>query len=135
MSSFPDSSRPPPPVVVPLEHDGIRYAPDEHPPVEPGSPPGGYLAAFDAKTGAKLWSALVYEIQEDPFAPIQPGRHFKSLTLLPGATGIDVEDEYGVHYAFDFATRSAHRVTPVGAPREMPIKRPLPVPPKPPGSN
>jgi hypothetical protein len=134
MSTTPDSSRPPPPVVVPLEHDGIRYAPDDHPPVGSGSRQGGYLAAFDAKTGVKLWSALVYDIQEDPFAPIQPGRHFKSLSLLPGATGIDVEDEYGVHYAFDFATRTAQRTSPVATLRDMPIKRPLPVPPKPPGS-
>jgi hypothetical protein len=134
MSTFPDASRPPPPVVAPLEHDGIRYAPDEHASAGAGSGQGAYLAAVDASTGAKLWSALVYEIEEDPFAPIQPGRYFKSLTLLPDATGIDVEDKYGPHYAFDFATRTAQRITPMAAPRDMPTKRPLPVPPKPPES-
>lgn len=135
MNTFPDSSRPPPPVVVPLEHEGIRYAPDDHPPAAPGDAPGGYLAAFDAKTGAKLWSALVYETHEDPTAPFHPERHFKALTLLPDAAGIDVEDEYGVHYAFDFTSRTARRTTPVAPPRVMPNMRPLPVPPKPPGTD
>ena len=130
-----DPSRPPPPVVVPLEHDGIRYMPDEHPPVGPGQIPGGYLAAFDARTGAKLWTALIYASHEDPVAPFQPGRHFRALNLSVDGQGIDVEDEYGVHYAFDFETRTARRATPATPPQVMRFVRPLPVPPKAPGAS
>ena len=129
------SERPPSPVVVPLTHDGIRYQQDDSlQPAGPGTPRGAYLAAFDAATGAPLWSALVYELPEDPDWPLDLNmdRRFTSLTLLPDASGIDVEDETRYHYRFDFQTRTVREVTPVpkpSKPQEDPLTWLLPVQP------
>ncbi|HEX7636806.1 MAG TPA: hypothetical protein VF457_00285 [Burkholderiaceae bacterium] len=108
------TDRPPPPVVVPLTHAGIRYQQDESlQPAGPGSPRGAYLAAFDAETGSRLWYALIYRLDDVPDSPLDMDRHFKSLNLLPDASGIEVEDECGFHYLFDFATRVARDVSSV----------------------
>lgn len=121
------SERPPPPVVVPLTHAGIRYQQDASlQPDGPGTPRGAWLAAFDANSGAPLWSALVYELAEDPDSPVDldMDRRFKSLALLADESGIDVEDEAGYHYLFDFATRVARDVTSVPG-RQQPQEDPL----------
>ncbi len=117
----------PPLAAATLTHAGIRYQPDGSlQPAGPDSPRGAYLAAFDAGSGAALWSALVYELVEDPDWPLSVDldRRIKSLTLLPDESGIDIEDDSGYHYLFDFATRVARDISGVPdrrAPQEDPL--------------
>ncbi len=95
------TSRPPPPVVVPLVHDGVRYAPDASPPIDPAHPRAGYLAAVDVASGRKLWSLRIWSIVEDPAAPPHPGRYFGRVSLGPRPDELLVEDEFGARFVVD----------------------------------
>lgn len=113
-----------PPLIAPvLTHAGIRSEPDASlQPHGPDSPRGAHLAAFDAGNGTRLWSALVFELVDDPDWPLSldMDRRIKSLTLLPDESGLDIEDDSGYHDLFDFATRVARDVS--GVPDRAPPK-------------
>jgi len=91
-------SRPPAPVVAPIEHEGIRY--------EQGDGNGGYLVARDAETGERLWRLRVYEVSDHGAAGISgTGRYFRSMTLVAEETAIEIENETGAWYRVDLSTR------------------------------
>lgn len=125
------TSRPAPPRVEPLVHDGVRYAPDDSPPADPAHPRAGYLAAVDLASGRKLWSLRIWSIAEDPDGPPHPGRYFGRVSLGPGPDELLVEDEFGARFVVDRV-----RVGVRGEPRERAdpkgsVESQRPVPPVP----
>ncbi len=72
---------------------------------------GGYLATFDAKTGAELGLIKVYEIKYDPKLEADVQDVFISrLDSIDG--GLAVTDERGRRYLVDVATKSVRAVSP-----------------------
>lgn len=126
MSMPPSSSRPPAPIVGPVEHAGVRYiqdATDER----QGDEQGGYLAALDAKTGARLWRVKVYKVADHRAAGVSMGGiYFRSMRLLPGGNELEIENEVGGVYRVNLATRNVTKIS--GPPDEA---APAPVKPKP----
>ena len=108
MSNAPTSSRPPPPKVAPVEYDGVRYEQDGFGSRASGDQPGGYLAAIDARSGARLWRLKVYEIADQSAAGVETfARHFRSMRLVPGRAELEVESETGSRYLVDLAKRTS----------------------------
>jgi hypothetical protein len=122
--SSPSPSRPPPPVVPPVLHQGVRYEQDR---VDERDQPGGYLAAFDAATGARLWRQQVYALRQEPGAPTGGAIFFRAMSVVADGSAIAIEDEVGGRYRVDLRTRAVTRVG--GPPIEAPPSPP--VPPKP----
>lgn len=126
MNTPPSMSRPPAPTVKPVVHDGVRYEQDRTDERQ-GDQMGGYLAAVDAKSGTRLWRLKVYELPaRGPGTPTGGGRHFRSMTLLPGGKALQIEDEAGVRYEVDLARRTVTLTS--GAAPDAPR---APAPPKP----
>jgi hypothetical protein len=126
MGDLPEASRPPPPEVPPILHQGVRY---EQEPLgsDEGGRLGGYLAAIDPGSGQLLWRLKVYEVPE-PDAPGLPpiGRYFRSMRLLPG-NALEIENESGGRYQVDLATRTTTPSS-TSTPSTTPSKK---LPPKP----
>jgi hypothetical protein len=96
----PGASRPAPPRVDPIEHEGVRYQQDMDAQYHGGDQPGGYLVAVDPASGARLWMVKVYHIA----APTRPGlpamgRYFRRMSLLPDGKHVEVENEVGAQPA------------------------------------
>lgn len=118
------TSRPAPPVVLPIEHQGVLYVQD------PASRFGGSLIARHPATGEQLWQLQVYDVQRDPAAPFpHPGRFFRSMRLVPGCDELEIEDEIGQVFRVDLAARTPRgvRLFPVtNQPAVSPPSKPLP---------
>jgi hypothetical protein len=123
----PSSSRPPAPVVPPVEHVGIRYtqdATDER----RGDQRGGYLAADDVATGARLWRLQVYKVPDHRAAGVAMGGiYFRSMRLAGNGAALEIENEVGGLYRVDLASR---QVTKIGGPPDEAPPAPQ-APPKP----
>ncbi len=122
MTDLPSPSRPSPPVVPPVEFEGVRYEQDDYESREKGDQPGGYLAAVDAGTGARLWRLKVYDIADHravglPDLPLM----FQSMKLVPGAAELEIENESGSVYRVNLARRTA---TLVGGPERKTTDKP-----------
>lgn len=108
MSGPPTGSRPPPPEVPPIEHEGVRYAQ-----VVDGLRQGfdqstGYLVATDVASDRKLWSVKVYEVEVVPGLELDVQRlYFKSMSLVPGRDELLVENESGGKYIVDLKRRTS----------------------------
>ncbi len=123
----PSSSRPPAPVVSPVEHAGIRYTQDSTDERQ-GDQRGGYLAAHDIKTGARLWRLPVYKVPDHRAAGIAMGGiYFRSMRLVEGGTELEIENEVGAVYRVNLASR---QVTKIAGPPDEAAPTP-PMPPKP----
>ena len=121
----PSASRPAPPEVAGIEHKGVHYAQDMQ-----SSTLGGTLAAFDVKSGARLWTLKVYEVKDHAAAGVSGHPvYFRSMRLVPGRDELAIENEVGARYTVDLAKRS---VTAVHEPKEKP-KAPAKKLPTPPG--
>lgn len=128
MTSPPSTSRPPAPEVKPVVHDGVRYEQDKTDERQ-GDQPGGYLAAFDAQSGARLWRLRVYSLGAGaPGAPTGGARYFRSMQLAAGGAALEIEDEAGVRYSVDLAKRT---VSQIGGPAAEAQRPPAPAKPKP----
>jgi hypothetical protein len=128
MNQPPAASRPPAPEIAPIEHDGIRYEQDRIDPSR-GDRNGGYLAAFDARTGERLWRVQVYEVpDQDAEAPTGMGRYFRSMHLVGNGDAIEIENEAGALYRVDLDTRTPVQISGPEPSREAP---PAPLKPKP----
>jgi hypothetical protein len=103
----PSSSRPAPPKVEPITHDGVRYEQDMQSARYGGTQPGGYLVAIDPATGNRLWMLKVYEVPVQADAPFQPGRYFRSMRLGPDGDRLEIESEAGGKYVVDLANRTS----------------------------
>ncbi len=106
-SQAPGTSRPAPPEVKPIFHNGVRYEQDLESFRYGGTQPGGYLVAVDPATGKRLWMLKVYEVPVQAGAPFQPGRYFRSMRLNPIRGQLEVESEMGGMYLVDLKLRSS----------------------------
>ena len=121
----PSASRPAPPEVAGIDHKGVHYQQDMQ-----SSSLGGVLAAYDTKTGARLWTLKVYEVKDHAAAGVSGHPvYFRSMQLVPGRDALAIENEVGGRYTVDLAKRS---VTTVSEPKEKP-KAPAKKLPTPPG--
>lgn len=84
-----------PPVVPPVERDGIRYAQADDGRSLGFKQVGGVLVATDVKTGQRLWSLPVYTREIDPKleADVQ-WVFFKSMAFAPSGELL-IENESG----------------------------------------
>lgn len=129
MTHPPEASRPAPPLVPPVFHKGIRYEQDMESTQHGGDPFGGYLAAIDAATGARLWILKIYQVmpQNVPGLPTLD-RFFKRMSLVPDRDELSIEDEAGGRYLVDLARRSVTVVYQAPAVSEPIDERPMPTP-------
>jgi hypothetical protein len=133
--SIPSASRPAPPVVAPIELDGVRYQQDNESRKHGGDQSVGYLVAIDIQSGGRLWMQKIYEYNETPTpgAPSPMGLYFKSMKLDATRGAILIENESGGGYELNIKTRA---VTLKYAPASRPSQNnysdlPLPPPRKP----
>jgi hypothetical protein len=130
MSQAPSSSRPPSPVVAPVEHDGVRYVQDSFDERQ-GDQPGGYLAAVDAKTGARLWRLQVYPVPDYRSAGLPAMvRNFRAMRLAADGRALEIENESGALYRVELATRAVSQLSgPPATAADTPAKpKPKPKP-------
>lgn len=105
---MPRPSRPSPPAVAPVVHDGVRYEQDMQSYRHGGTQSGGYLVAIDQSTGERLWMLKVYEVPSQDAAGVStPGRYFKSMQLLPDGERIEIQSEVGGKYVVDLRERTS----------------------------
>ena len=121
--SNPSASRPAPPEVPGIDHKGVHYEQDMQ-----SSTLGGQLAAYDQKTGARLWTLKVYEVKDHTAANVaSPGIYFRSMKLVPGQDELAIENEVGGRYTVDLAKRAVKTVfEPTAKPKP---RKKLPTPP------
>ncbi|MBF6649852.1 PQQ-binding-like beta-propeller repeat protein [Methylobacter sp. BlB1] len=109
---FQSNSRPAPPVVAPIERNGIRYEQDMQSYDHGGDQPGGYLTAIDVKTGERLWMVKVYEVSDQSESGVDSiGIYFKSMALIPGRDALEIEDETGRRFIFDLINKTSDQVS------------------------
>jgi len=127
--SSPSSSRPPAAIITPIEYGGIRYVQDQHDDRDDDQP-GGYLAAIDIATGARLWRLQVYAIADTRGAGIAPVPiYFRSLRLEDGGDFLEIEDETGRVFRVSLASRSVTQVAgppATASPQQSPKAKPMP---------
>lgn len=105
-------SRPAPPVVAPIEHNGIRYEQDMQSYGHGGDQPGGYLTAINVKTGERLWMLKVYDVSDLSESGVDSiGIYFKSMALVSGRDALEIEDETGRHFIFDLINKASAQVS------------------------
>jgi hypothetical protein len=104
-------SRSPPPRVPPVVHNGVRYEQVMNADALGYGQVTGYLAAFDDKSGARLWVAKVYDvpIDENLERDVQD-IFFTRLELVPGKNQLLIENEAREKFIFDLKLRSVSRV-------------------------
>jgi hypothetical protein len=104
------SSRPPAPKVQPVIIRGVRYEPTVQTTTPGPEHAPGVLGAYDATTGARLWTLKVYERPVDPRLErdVQED-HFASM--IAAADGkLHITTETGRKYEVDTAARSARAI-------------------------
>ena len=106
-SQAPGASRPAPPEVGPVIHNGVRYEQDMQSSRYGGTQIGGYLVAVDPATGERLWMLKVYDVPVQASAPFQPGRYFRSMRLSEAGEQLEIESEAGGKYVVDLGRRSS----------------------------
>jgi hypothetical protein len=68
----------------------------------------GFLAAFDTRSGARLWAAKVYDVPQDATLETDvQDVYFTRLELVPGKDQLFIENEAGGKFLFDLKLRSA----------------------------
>lgn len=105
----PRPSRPSPPKVAPILHNGISYEQDMQSYRYGGTQSGGYLVAINPATGERLWMLKVYEVPDHTASGVSltPGRYFRTMRLVPGRDEIEIENEVGGKYLVDLSAQSA----------------------------
>lgn len=107
-NNVPRPSRPAPPRVLPIEHNGIRYQQDMESFNYGGTQVGGYLVAVQPTTGERLWMLKVYEVPiQDPAIVSTPGRYFRTMHLVPGKNALEIENEVGGKYLVDLDAKTS----------------------------
>lgn len=120
----PTASRPAPPEVPGVDHKGVHYEQDMQ-----SSTLGGLLAAYDVKTGARLWTVKVYEVKDHGAAGVSGHPvYFRSMKVVPGRDELAIENEVGGRYTVDLTKRSVTTVSEPAAKPKTPAKK-LPTPP------
>ncbi len=89
------SSRGRGPVVLPVDHAGVRYEPLTAASSE-GLPAGVYIKATDVKSGQRLWTTRVWETTFDARREADVQNVLVRSLILDAAAGVlRVEDEKG----------------------------------------
>ena len=129
MSDSPSASRPAPPVVPPIEYQGVRYREEMGSYSYGGDQSGGYLVALDALTGKRLWMIKVYQLQHQDAAIDDIGIYFKSMRLLADRNSLEIENEAGARYLIDLEKRSVSVLFEPGGEADQSSGAPPPPPP------
>ena len=126
MTDQPSASRPPPPNVRPVKHEGIRYEQDLDSPAQGGL--GGHLIAKDQKSGKTLWTLKVYDVKDESASGVDRiGLYFRSMKLAPGGKELLIVDEAGRRFTVDLVARRVTSEPPAPAPSSKPIsEKPAP---------
>ena len=103
---FPSFDRKAPPSVPPVIRDGVRYQQNLRASEAEFGQVGGILTAYDAKTGAALWSVKVYENQRKPGLEGDVQDVFFRSMAFDEAGRLIVENERGARFAVDIIFRS-----------------------------
>ena len=99
------SSQASPPDVPAIVHAGVRYEQDRERQRRADAQRGGWLLAFDAATGARLWGVQVYANPYDAQSPVgSPSRWFASMRLSADGARIEIEDTVGARFEVDLRT-------------------------------
>ncbi len=106
-ADFPSSvKRAPPPIVPPIEYQGMRYEQimNGH---DAGRPERcGYLDGIDIKTNAGLWVRQIYSVPfNDEIEDDTQECYFTRMVLLPGQQDLLIENEVGDKYLFNLKRR------------------------------
>ena len=105
------ASRGPPPRVPPVVHNGVRYEQVMNPAAFGHDQVSGYLAAFDDKSGARLWVAKVYDVAYvDYLEGDVQDVFFTKLELVPGKNQLLIENDEGEKFIFDLKLQSVSRL-------------------------
>ncbi len=107
-SGLPDTSRPPPPDVPPLEWAGIRYQQDLDGAPRQRDQGFGYVQALDASNGQVIWELKVYTVKTQPGleADVQEV-YFSRMVRVAGRDELEIENENGQRFLVDVKSRSA----------------------------
>lgn len=105
------SSRPPPPHVAAIVHDGIRYEQVMNATLLGEEQVTGFLAGFDDRTGQRLWTLKVYDVRRDPAREADVQDIFFTRMEMTGDVRLVIENEAGKRYEVDPKSR---KVTPAG---------------------
>lgn len=101
------SSRPWAPQVQPVTIGAVSYQPTTQDTIAGPEHAPGFLGAYDATTGARLWTLKVYERPVDARLEKDVQQdHFKTLTSTADGK-LQVVTETGRRYEVDLAARSA----------------------------
>lgn len=105
--SLPTASRPPPPQVPAVEHQGVRYEQETQGRHHGLDRDTGYLLATDPASGERLWTVKVYETGnvEHLEADVQ-WVYFKQMSLIEGRDALLIENENGQRFIVDLQQRS-----------------------------
>jgi hypothetical protein len=101
------SSRPPAPKVQPVIIGGVRYEPTTQTTTPGPERAPGMLGAYDAATGARLWTLKVYERPLDPRLERDVQEDHFATMIAAGDGKLHITTETGRKYEVDPAARSA----------------------------
>ncbi|HEY8977845.1 MAG TPA: hypothetical protein VIN75_26760, partial [Burkholderiaceae bacterium] len=115
------TSRAPPPRFEPCAFDGVRYdAAYASSDAAPRTRSGG-VVAIDEATGRALWTVVLWTTPvEDAQGLFHPPRFLRRVSRGDEAGELRVEDEHGVLYVVDLATRAFRTVEPPRKPASFP---------------
>ena len=104
-----------------IEHDGVRYEQDRVRQRQADAGRGGWLTAFDAGSGARLWTVQIYANPYNEAAPVgSPPRWFAGMRLLPGQDKIEIDDTLGARFVVDLKSQSVKQTIDPFAARKPP---------------
>jgi hypothetical protein len=99
-------------MVMPVEHDGIRYEALHWGKQRDLGQNGGFVAAFDIETGAELWIAKIYHIEYGDKSPQKYDRFVTELELIEDGAALAVTDQTGAVHRLDLTSREATVISP-----------------------
>ncbi len=106
--SFAEADRAAPKEVEPVIYDGIKYIAPHWGVFEGKEQNGGYIEAYDIKTGKKLWELKVYEIKYESF--LEPDVQDVFITSLKIEDGkLIVVNEKGDEYEVDLEKKRVEK--------------------------
>lgn len=101
----PSADRPPPPKVEPVVKDGVRY--QRKIGGSSDAQVGGLLAAYDAKSGAELWTLVVYDNKRQPGLEGDVQDIFFASMKFDKDGKLIIVDETGRRFAVDVKARTS----------------------------
>ncbi len=118
-------SKSPPPLLPPLELNGIRYEEmraEQHDDLERRS---GYMRARDITKGSVLWEVKVYDVdrEEHPLVEMTQDVFFIRFKFMSDKKRILVENEHHQRYLINIISRDVVEATEADFPQEMLYKR------------